>query len=95
MKAKKSLVAQYEIMTGYKGNIVSFGEKFTDIIVLNTYTNQTLAWNIKEAKEKMGLRKNAKNELVIPYLINILLIDMQERDWDELKKSKKKSKKKA
>lgn len=91
---KKALLAQYEIRTGRNNKLVDFGKPFDDIIVVDMFNQQTLAWNVKEAKEKMGLKPQESNAKVIPYLINELLITMQETDWKKVKKAEKKAKKK-
>ncbi len=87
-KINKSLVARYEIRTGYRKKIVDFGKKFTDIIVIDTFTGQNFAWSIKNAMKAMNLKKT-KPEIVLPYLINQLLIQIQETDFDKIKKKSK------
>jgi len=88
-KKKKPLVARYEIRVGKrtrgrkKSVLCDFGDKYTDIVVLDLKTKATLAWNIKDAKNEMGLKED--HYKVIPYLANILLTRMQETDFDKAK----------
>jgi len=88
---KKALIAQYEVRIGKKGEIVDFGKKFEDVMVIDMFSQQTLAWNIAEAKKKMGLSSKVDNAIVIPYIVNTLLIEMQETDWEKVNKLKKKN----
>ncbi len=87
-KPRKALIAQYEVKTGRDGKLVDFGQDFTDIIVIDKFTQQTLAWNVKDAKKKMGLSVKESAVKVIPYLVNELLIAMQETDFEKLKEKK-------
>lgn len=84
-KKRKALIAQYEVKTGRDGKLVDFGADFTDIIVIDKFSQQTLAWDVKDAKKKMGLSVKESSVKVIPYLINELLIAIQETDFEKLK----------
>lgn len=87
------LVARYEIRVGKRtrgrkqSQICEFYDDYTDIVVIDNKTRRTMGWNIKEAKEKMGLLE--EDFKVVPYLANLLLIAAQETDWDEVSKKKK------
>lgn len=88
----EALVARYEVRVGIsgkgkKGRLCGFGDDYTDIIVIDKKTKNTLAWNIEEVKKKIGLLED--NYKVIPYLLNELLIRMQETDFSKAKKAKK------
>ncbi len=86
---KKALIAQYEVRTGKDGKLVKFGDDFDDVIVVDMFDEKTMGWSVKDAKKKMGLKKEASDAMVMPYIINTLLIAMQETDWSKVKKTKK------
>lgn len=87
-----SLVARYEIrvgkkVEGKKSQICEFHDDYTDVVIIDNKTGRTMGWDIQEAKDQMGLLE--KDFKVVPYLLNTLLIAIQEVDWDEVEKSKK------
>jgi hypothetical protein len=84
------MIARYEIRVGKrtrgrkKSKLCDFGDNYTDIVIVDKKDNKTLGWNIQEVKDKMGLEED--DYKVLPYLLNLLLIRMQESDWSKAKK---------